>query len=222
MKNNNKLYKVYGFMLIEVVASIILTLAFVSVFFPFISQLLSYWNSGRSELDRADILTTGFVRLSEDFSTAFPFLEPNDDPSKAHNLFFYGNENTILFVRIATEGGIDPQLEEVGFEISKTLQGMSLIRRQMFLNGAVPKLPKKEITELESPISIIGNKNYIGFVFVKHNGDQVMEWSPDIEMPKQVIIVINGDGSKDNRKIVLDIFSNIPGNCLVSGSCQQN
>ena len=206
MKMGNNLKSQSGFMLIEVIASIILTFAFVSVFFPFVSQLLSYWNSGRSELDKVDILTTGFVRLSDDFSTAFP-LEPNDDPAKAHRIFFYGDKKTIFFVRIATEAGINPQLEEVGFEISETSQGMSLIRRHILLNGTIPKMPSKDMNDLENPVSIITNKNYIEFNFIKHNNDQKSEWTADSEMPKQVLITVSDDKSRDDRKLFLDLFS---------------
>ena len=216
MRSRIKSISSSGFMLIEVLASVILTLAFISVFFPFTSQLLIFWNSGRSELDKIDVLMTGTVRLMQDFSTAFPFLEPSADQAKLQNLFFYGTKNTILFVRVATEGGIYPQLEEVGFEITESPQGVSLIRRHILLNGT---LPKKEIAELENPTSIISDKKYINITFFKHNGDKKEEWSSDVEMPKKILLTLSDDKPMGDRKIWLDILSDSPGNCLVSGNC---
>ncbi len=123
-----------GFTLIEVLAALVITTAFVAVVLPYAGRLATHWWVGETTVEAADGWMQGIARMSDDLAEAVPLEVGQGDPK---TLAFRGGADAIRFVRPAlgqNEGGRD--LDVVSYTIRSTAAGQALVRQSRRFDSA--------------------------------------------------------------------------------------
>jgi type II secretory pathway component PulJ len=205
---------VAGFSLIEVLATVLLTAMLLAAFLPFVSQLLGAWTKGQSTVADNDQLSTGFPRLLTDFASALPWVDRSGQASPPP-IFFFGSPTSVLFVRLANEAGIPPQLEEVYLEVSSSGATQTLIRRRLLLAGHDPVA---DPALMRNPVTLVTTKGDMSFAFVNPAGSRDPSWTPGPEMPTRVDLNLEHDPTMPVHQLALPIMANLPAGCLAANA----
>lgn len=113
-----------GFTLVEVLAALVVTGAFVAVVLPYASRLATHWWVGEATVEAADGWMQALARMGDDLAQAVPYGVGADGGSEAA---FRAGPDSIAFVRpaLGDAGG----LEAVSYEIRPSPGGAALVRR---------------------------------------------------------------------------------------------
>ena len=112
-----------GFTLIEVLAALAVTAAFIAVVLPYAGRLATRWWVGEAIVEQADAWMQAVGRMEDDLGQALPYGIGAAEPQPA----FSAGSDTIVFVRPALGGGSG--LESVTYEIRPSPAGSALVRR---------------------------------------------------------------------------------------------
>ncbi len=123
-----------GFTLIEVLAALVITTAFVAVVLPYAGRLATHWWVGETTVEAADGWMQGIARMSDDLAEAVPLEVGQVGP---RTLAFHGGADTIRFVRPALgQSGRSLDLDVVSYAIRSTAAGQALVRQSRRLDAA--------------------------------------------------------------------------------------
>ena len=112
-----------GFLLLEVLAALVVTIAFVGVVLPFAGRIVTHWWSGQTAVEGADAWMQAVARLGDDLAEAEPLSIPGAD-----GLAFRAGPRRVVFVRPKL-GDPAAGLETVTEAIVTTAAGEALTRR---------------------------------------------------------------------------------------------
>lgn len=114
-----------GFALIEVLAALVITAAFVAVVLPFAVHLLARWQTGEPEIENADAWMQAIERLSDDIAEAAPLMVTENG---RRAIGFRAGPGFVKFVRPALGQGAKVSLEVVTYSIESRAAGDMLVR----------------------------------------------------------------------------------------------
>ncbi|MGI3899971.1 MAG: PulJ/GspJ family protein [Janthinobacterium lividum] len=165
-----------GFTLIEVLAALVVTGAFVVVALPYAGRLATHWWTGEAAVEEADGWIQAMSRMGDDLSQSVAYdLGTGSRPSLA----FRADPDDVSFVRSSL--GEMGQLEAVTYEVRRSKAGMALIRRSRRFDAAVFGRDDggTSATLLDGPYRL-------RLVEVSADGSRRREWEPSPDMPAGV------------------------------------
>lgn len=121
-----------GFTLIEVLAALVITTAFVAVVLPYAGRLATHWWVGETTVEAADGWMQAIARMSDDLAEAVPLEVGQGEPRM---LAFRGGADVIRFVRPALGGSGGRDLEVVSYAVRSTAAGQALVRQSRRLDA---------------------------------------------------------------------------------------
>ena len=165
-----------GFTLIEVLAALVVTGAFVAVVLPYAGRLASHWWAGEAAVEAADQWMQAVARMGDDLSQAVPYGLGADGLGGAA---FRAGPDGIAFVRpgLGDAGGLDA----VAYEIRSGRDGATLVRRSRRFDpdgfgGGIGGTPS----------TLIAGPYRLRLVEVASDGSRRRDWSPGDGMPAAV------------------------------------
>ena len=113
-----------GFTLIEVLAALVVTSAFVAVVLPYAGRLATHWWVGETTVEAADGWMQAVARMGDDVAQALPYGLGADGQTE---VAFAAGPDGVTFVRpaLGDAGGLDT----VTYEIRRSAAGSALVRR---------------------------------------------------------------------------------------------
>ena len=172
-----------GFTLIEVLAALAVTGAFVAVVLPYAGRLASHWWAGETAVEAADQWMQAVNRMGDDLSQAVPYGLGADGLGGAA---FRAGPDGIAFVRpgLGDAGG----LETVAYEVRSGRDGATLVRRSRRFDpdgfaGGVGGTPS----------TLVAGPFRLRLVEVAADGSRHRDWSPGDGMPAAVELSATAD-----------------------------
>lgn len=165
-----------GFTLIEVLAALVVTGAFVAVALPYAGRLATHWWTGEAAVEEADGWIQAMSRMGDDLSQSVAYdLSTGSRPSLA----FRADPDDVSFVRSSL--GETGQLEAVTYEVVPSKSGMALIRRSRRFDAAAFGRDDRgtSATLLDGPYRL-------RLVEVSTDGSRHRDWQPSPDMPAGV------------------------------------
>lgn len=177
-----------GFTLIEVLAALVITTAFVAVVLPYAGRLATHWWVGETTVEAADGWMQAIARMSDDLAEAVP-LEVGQGDSRV--LAFRGGADVIRFVRPALGGsGGGRDLEVVSYAIRSTADGQALVRQSRRIgSGAFDADPAGSAT-----VALIEGPFRFRLVTVDRDGTRRRGWDAPDRMPTAVELSVAATG----------------------------
>lgn len=167
-----------GFTLIEVLAALVVTGAFVAAVLPYAARLSTHWWVGEASVEAADGWMQAVGRMGDDVSQALPYGLPGG-PDGAPSAAFQAGPDGIAFVRPALGDGVG--LDAVSYEIRPSASGTALVRRSRPFDAAVfgRDVGGTRATLLDGPFRF-------RIVVVAADGTRRRDWAPSDGMPAAV------------------------------------
>lgn len=165
-----------GFTLIEVLAALAVTSAFVAVVLPYAGRLATHWWAGETTVEAADGWMQAVGRMGDDLAQALPYgLGAEGTPDVA----FTAGPDGFGFVRPALGGARG--LEAVSYEIRRSAAGSALVRRSRPFD---PAAFGRDVGGASA--ALIDGPFRFRLVEVGRDGARRRGWSPSDGMPAGV------------------------------------
>ncbi len=167
-----------GFTLIEVLAALVVTTAFVAVVLPYAGRLATHWWVGETTVENADAWMQAIARMSDDLAQAVPLSLDRDGKSV---LAFSADDDTVSFLRRAL-GHPDGsgELEAVSYDIRPSPSGSSLVRRSRRFD---PQRFGRDGAEKGVVAILIAGPFRFRLVTIGADGARQRVWAPAEQMP---------------------------------------
>ena len=174
-----------GFTLIEVLAALVVTGAFVAAVLPYAARLATHWWVGEATVEAADGWMQAVNRMGDDVAQALPYGLGETDGAPA--AAFRAGPDGIAFVRPALGGAAG--LEGVSYEIRPSPSGSALVRRSRRFDPAAfgRDVGGASATLLDGPFRF-------RIVEVASDGTRRRDWAPADGMPAAVELSAAGTG----------------------------
>ena len=170
-----------GFTLIEVLAALVVTTAFVAVVLPYAGRLATHWWVGETTVESADAWMQAIARMSDDLAEAVPFsLDREGKPTLA----FSAGDGSVSFVRRAL-GHADGsgELETVSYDVRPSGTGSALVRRSRRFD---PLRFGRESPETGVAAILIAGPYRFRLVSIGVDGSRQRSWTSTDQMPLAV------------------------------------
>ena len=167
-----------GFTLIEVLAALVVTTAFVAVVLPYAGRLATHWWVGETTVESADAWMQAIARMSDDLAEAVPFgLDRDGKPALA----FSAGDDSVSFVRRAL-GHADGsgELETVSYDVRPNGTGSALVRRSRRFD---PQRFGRDNPETGVAAVLIAGPYRFRLVSIGVDGSRKRSWTPTEQMP---------------------------------------
>ena len=171
-----------GFTLVEVLAALIVTAAFVVVVLPFAGRLATRWWVGETTVEAADGWMQALTRLSDDLSQAVPMSVRQGDRDI---IVFAAGPGFVQFVRPAVGEAGKLRLETVRYDVSPSPAGHALVRR------AGPFSPVA-VADPGSPATLLDGPFRLRFRAYGHDNVPQAAWADSEQMPDGIELTIVG------------------------------
>ena len=170
-----------GFTLIEVLAALVVTTAFVAVVLPYAGRLATHWWVGETTVESADAWMQAIARMSDDLAQAVPLGLDRDGKSA---LAFSAGEESVSFVRRAL-GRPDGSgaLETVSYDVRPNGTGSALVRRSRRFD---PQRFGRDGPETGVAATLIAGPYRFRLVSIGADGARQRDWIPAEQMPVAV------------------------------------
>lgn len=176
-----------GFTLIEVLAALVITTAFVAVVLPYAGRLATHWWVGETTVEAADGWMQAIARMSDDFAEAVPLEVGQGEPRM---LAFRGGADVIRFVRPALGGSGGRDLEVVSYAVQSTAAGQALVRQSRRLDpGGFDADPAGSAT-----VTLIEGPFRFRLVTLDRDGTRRRGWDAPDRMPTAVELSVAATG----------------------------
>ena len=174
-----------GFTLIEVLAALVITGAFVVAVLPYAARLATHWWVGEATVEAADGWMQAVSRMGDDLAQALPYGLGDDSAAPADA--FRAGPDGIAFVRPAL--GEAPGLETVSYEVRPSPSGSALVRRNRRFDPAAfgRDVGGTSATLLDGPYRF-------RIVAVATDGTRRRDWTPADGMPAAVELSVVATG----------------------------
>ena len=166
-----------GFTLIEVLAALVVTGAFVAAVLPYATRLATHWWVGEATVEAADGWMQAVNRMGDDVAQALPYgLGGSDGGAEAA---FRAGPDGIAFVRPTLGDGVG--LEAVSYEVRPSPAGNALVRRSRRFDPMAfgRDVGGASATLLDGPFRF-------RIVEVAADGTRRRDWAPADGMPAAV------------------------------------
>lgn len=199
-----------GFALIEVLAALVVTAAFVALVVPFAIHLLARWGTGEPEIESADAWMQAIERLSDDVAESVPILLAGNG---GYTVGFRAAPESMKLIRPSLQKAAGASLEVVTYSIISKPGADLLVRRaRPFVAETfdVEQAPESESVILDGPFRL-------RFSAVDANGKTNEDgWQDRKTMPLRVELWVRGlpRGRVPPAPIVLPLAANV----LAAGS----
>ena len=184
--------------MLEVLAALVVTAAFVAVVLPFAGRLVQRWWTGEATIEAADAWMQAIARLSDDLEQAVP-VSVSDGAARV--LCFRAGPKGVRFVRPSLGVAAATDLEVVSLTIESKASGDMLVRRaRPFSTDCLGEGQGAASTILEGPFRL-------RFASVAEGGHRQDNWTEGKGMPIRVELsaVAMGHGQVPPTAIVLPI-----------------
>jgi len=176
-----------GFTLIEVLAALVITTAFVAVVLPYAGRLATHWWVGETTVEAADGWMQAIARMSDDLAEAVPLEVGQGEPRM---LAFRGGADVIRFVRPALGGNGGRDLEVVSYAVRSTAAGQALVRQSRRLDaGGFDADPAGSAT-----VALIEGPFRFRLVTLDRDGTRRRGWDAPDRMPTAVELSVAATG----------------------------
>lgn len=176
-----------GFTLIEVLAALVITTAFVAVVLPYAGRLATHWWVGETTVEAADGWMQAIARMSDDLAEAVPLEVGQGEPRM---LAFRGGADVIRFVRPALGGNGSRDLEVVSYAVRSTAAGQALVRQSRRLDaGGFDADPAGSAT-----VALIEGPFRFRLVTLDRDGTRRRGWDAPDRMPTAVELSVAATG----------------------------
>ena len=191
-----------GFTLIEVLAALAVTAAFVAVALPFAGRLAARWWVGELAVETADGWMQAVARLGDDLSEAIPLSVPQGDRRMAA---FGAGPDFVQFVRPALGQSPPAGIEAVRYEIQPSPAGNALIRR----SGRFDAAGFFAGSSLGGPTTILDGPDRLRFAAFGDDHLPRQTWTGEETMPAgvQMSAVARRPGASPSLTVLLPIVA---------------
>ena len=192
-----------GFTLVEVLAALIVTAAFVAVVLPFAGRLATRWWVGEATVEAADAWMQALARLGDDLSQAVPLTVSQGEKDIVS---FDAGPDFVRFVRPALGGASNMRLEIVRYDIRPSAAGTALIRRAR-PSGDGPS------ADAGPPTTILEGSFRLRFRVYGHDNVPQLTWAGADDMPAGVELTIVGKdrNATPPSPVLLPVSASAPG-----------
>jgi hypothetical protein len=201
-----------GFALIEVLASLVITLMLMVVLTPFVRQMLATWSRGGEAAALVEIERRGLGRLRDDARHAIAGAGYGRNEDLA---IFRGNETSLSFPAMAGLGSSVTGVEYLSYTIENTADGRALVRRSAPMIGS-------SYGTLTDPVVIASGRFKFFFKYFSRDGREVAEWpATRFDLPARVDLNLTSEnGSMLSIPVTLPIFASLSAGCFVNSGLQ--
>jgi hypothetical protein len=195
-----------GFSLVEVLATLVVTMILIVGLTPFVRQMLATWSRG-SEVARAvELESRGIGLLRGDLRHAITWTGFGNIDNLAT---FRGTETSISFPAATGLDAGRNGVEMLSFTVDASADGRALVRRRATLLGTTYLGFTDPIVLFSGPLKYL-------FHYIGRDGQQLQVWNRP-ELPASIeLLIIDQKGPIFSAPIALPVFASLSAGCLVS------
>lgn len=201
-----------GFALIEVLASLVITLLLMVALTPFVRQMLATWSRGGEAAALVEVERRGLGRLRDDVRHAIAGAGYGRNEDLA---IFRGNEVSLSFPAVLALGSSATGVEYLSYTIENTADGRALVRRSAPMIGST-------YGTLTDPVIIASGPFKFFFKYFSRDGQELVEWTASrFDLPARVELNLSSEnGSMLSIPITLPLFASLSAGCFVNNGFQ--
>jgi hypothetical protein len=199
-----------GFSLLEVLATLMVTMLLVLSLMPFVTQMLATWARGGEVVGFVELKTRGLNQLRRDLRHAIVLkgYGPLQDTAA-----FEGNETSLSFPIVAGLGPTEIGIEYVSFSVATSVDGQALIRRRAAMIGS-------GYGSFVDPVVLLSGPFRYVFKYYPREGEAVPLWTKRRrELPARVeLVVADRNGNRlFEQPVIIPAFASISAGCVAGG-----
>lgn len=195
-----------GFSLVEVLASLVVTMLLVLAFTPFAGQMLSTWSRGGEIAKLVDLKSRGIGRLRTDLRHALVWAGFGQMDRLA---MFRGSETSMVFPAVTGLGSGRNGVEMLAITVDSSADGRALVRRSAPLIGTT-------YGSFQDPVILFSGSYRYVFRYIANDGREFPVWQNRTELPVRIKLTIAGPhGEVFAVPIELPTVASMSAACLV-------
>jgi hypothetical protein len=202
-----------GFSLIEVLATLLVTMLLIMSLGPFVSQMFATWSRGSEAAGLVELKTRGINQLRKDLRHAIVWT----GYGKLEDLAaFEGNETSLSFPVVAGPGPSGLGIEYLSFTVAKSPDGWALVRKR------APMIGSSYGSFVDPVVLLSGQFKYV-FKYCAHEGEALPVWNKGrLDLPSRVELAVADRSGRQIFKLPISIptFASMSAGCIVSNSLQ--
>lgn len=198
-----------GFSLIEVLATLLVTMLLVLTLTPFVSQMWATWDRGGEVANLVELKTRGLGRLREDLRHAIVWRsvgQIQDQPC------FEGDETSMSFPIVAGLGRNGTGIEYLSFRVANGINGRALVRRRAPVIGST-------YGGFVDPVVLFSGPFRYVFRYYSREGERIPVWNKGrMEVPARVELGIFDRNGKPLLELPVDLptFASLSAGCVAA------
>ena len=201
-----------GFSLLEVLATLVVTMLLIVTLTPFVSKMLATWSLGGEAAAIVELKTRGLGRLHDDLRHAIAGAGYGQSQDVA---VFHGDEASMFFPVAAGLGTSVKSIEYLAYTVENSIDGRALVRRRAPIIGST-------YGTFADPVLLISGPFAYVFRYYSRTGEEVAVWPASrVDLPARIELdIATGNGLLLSVPIIIPTFASLSAGCFVDSSLQ--
>jgi hypothetical protein len=196
-----------GFSLLEVLASLVVTVLLIVLLSPLVAQMLATWFRGSEVANMVELRTRGIGVLRDDLSHAIVW---GGFGRTEESLAFRGNETSMSFPAASGLTNARDGLEMISVTVTNSADGRALIRRRAPVIGTIR-------TAFADPVVLFSGPYKYFLKYHSQNSDGMAVWEDPYNLPARVELNIVDEHNRSSvHSIQLPLLASISSACLAN------
>jgi hypothetical protein len=201
--------KTAGFSLLEVLASLLVTMLLIMGLTPLVGQMLATWARGSEVAGLVEFKIRGVGILRDDLRHTIVWTGFGKTDKL---LVFRGNETSMSFPAISQHGQGPTQLEMISIAVAHTFDGHALIRRRAPVVGTT-------YTAFSDPVVLFSGPYKYFLRYYSRDGQEKSEWIDSLSPPARIVLnITDSRGHVAGIPVQIPIIASASSACLLSAN----
>jgi hypothetical protein len=196
-----------GFSLIEVLATLMVTVLLVLSLTPFVGQMLATWTRGGEVASLVELKTRGLDLLRRDLRHAIVWTGYGLTQDMA---VFEGDETSMSFPVVAGLGPAGIGIEYLSFTVGTSVDGRALVRRRASVIGS-------GYGSFVDPVVLLSGPFRYVFRYYTREGEAVPVWAKNrMDLPARIELAVADRNGRQLFKLPISIptFASMSAGCM--------
>ena len=202
-----------GFSLIEVLATLLVTMLLMLSLTPFVSQMLATWARGADVASLVELKTRGLNQLRRDLRHAIVWTGYGQTQNLAA---FVGNETSMSFPIIAGLGPAGLGVEYISFTVGTSTDGRALVRRRAPVIGS-------GVGSFSDPVVLLSGPYRYVFKYYTRDGEALTVWHKGrMDLPARIELAVADRNGRHlfELPIAIPTFASMSAGCIATKGMQ--
>ena len=198
-----------GFSLLEVLASLVVTILLIVALSPLVTKMLATWFRGSEVVSMVELQIRGLGVLRDDLTYAIVwrgFGRTEDF------LAFSGNETSMSFPAASGLSNGRDGLEMISIDVTNSADGRALIRRRATIVGTTR-------TAFTDPVILFSGPYKYFLRYYSQSGDEATVWTDPYNLPARAVLNIVDERNRFSvYSIQLPLVASISSACIANAN----